>query len=139
SAPINNLYDFIEEKKRIAELKRLLYVGITRAKDHLIISGEIEQNGRLKKDSFLGLIDSGIKIDFASENILLNGSLDFLRYTGADYKTETKQISFKIPVIKSAEFKTDFITQSETKQHKKIINTDKLKHPEEKEIISATK
>ena len=38
SAPIVGLYNFFENKKQTAELKRLLYVGLTRAKNFLIIS-----------------------------------------------------------------------------------------------------
>lgn len=37
-------------KKEIDEAKRLLYVAITRARDHLVISGEMKQS---KKESFL--------------------------------------------------------------------------------------
>src|ERR1039457_4065951 len=38
STSINNLSDYINEKKELAEINRLLCVGVTRAKEHLIIS-----------------------------------------------------------------------------------------------------
>ncbi|MCW8849165.1 MAG: UvrD-helicase domain-containing protein, partial [Melioribacteraceae bacterium] len=40
-APIIGIYNYIQKKKSNAELKRLLYVAITRAEQHLIISAAI--------------------------------------------------------------------------------------------------
>lgn len=139
STPINNLFDFFEEKKRIAELKRLLYVGITRAKDHLIISGEVDENRNLKKDSFLGLIDSGIKPEFDSDNLRLNNPLKYLKHTGSKFKTVSMEMMLDIPINKSVIIESELLQPEEIISEKKIVNVEKLKHPAEKEIISATK
>ena len=68
SAPIVGLYNLIESKKDIAELKRLLYVGLTRAKDFLFIS-QTDDGKPFKKNSFAGLISDGLNLDFTNESI----------------------------------------------------------------------
>nr|MCU0407261.1 hypothetical protein [Ignavibacteriaceae bacterium] len=55
SAPIVGLYNLIESKKETAELKRLLYVGLTRAMDFLFITFTDEGKSP-KKKSFTALI-----------------------------------------------------------------------------------
>lgn len=60
-----------EEKKKIeeAEEKRVLYVALTRAKDYLLISGELSfnDNGSFKKPvGFLKMILDGLNIDLQS-------------------------------------------------------------------------
>lgn len=48
------------EQKEIEEAKRLLYVALTRARDYLLISGEMKSD---KKDSFLKWLDQEAAID----------------------------------------------------------------------------
>jgi ATP-dependent exoDNAse (exonuclease V) beta subunit len=48
------------EQKEIEEAKRLLYVALTRARDYLLISGEMKSD---KKDSFLKWLDQEAAVD----------------------------------------------------------------------------
>lgn len=139
STPINDLYDYIEEKKRIAELKRLLYVAITRAKDHLIISGEYDEEKLLKKDSFLGLITEGLEIDFSSDHFLLNGKLDYLEHNGKEYSGTTRNLDCRIPILKSIPDYSGFTVNTDKLITGKTIHVKKLLPPIEKDFISATK
>ncbi|MFO7527162.1 MAG: PD-(D/E)XK nuclease family protein, partial [Ignavibacteriaceae bacterium] len=139
STPINNLYDYIEEKKRIAELKRLLYVAVTRAKDHLIISGEYDEDKQFKKDSFLGLINEGLDIDFSSENFLLTGKLDYLEHNGMEFSGVTRKLDHSIPILKSISEYSGFSLNTDKPITQKTIQVKKISPPVEKDFISATK
>jgi ATP-dependent helicase/nuclease subunit A len=50
------------KRKEIAELKRLFYVGCTRAQDHLILSGEISKN-KIPSDTPLSWLMASLKLD----------------------------------------------------------------------------
>ena len=54
--------------KEIAEKKRLLYVALTRAKDHLLFSGTISHDGKIAAHSLLSLITEGCP--FLLDNIM---------------------------------------------------------------------
>ena len=60
-APIAVMHNYYEDKKNNAELKRLLYVAVTRAKDELYITSTIKKDAAFKKDSFINLLAEGIK------------------------------------------------------------------------------
>lgn len=139
TSPLNGLYNFIEEKKRIAELKRLLYVGITRAMDHLIISGELTDNQKIRSDSFLYLIKSGLNIDFTGKKYFLNGDLEFLRLSNGKYKNNSRSIDLEIPIKFSVDFNYTFNTPISEKLVNLNINLQEIEPTLEKDIISATK
>ena len=52
-----------EKKKEIAEMKRLLYVALTRAQNHLIISGCRTKNNKSGENILLNMILNGFQID----------------------------------------------------------------------------
>ena len=66
------------KKKNLAEIKRLLYVGVSRAKDYLFLSGSIEEGKSLNRESFFGLLGEGLGIDFSENYYELNSELIFL-------------------------------------------------------------
>jgi len=65
STPIKSLASYINKLDELAEEKRLLYVALTRAKDHLIITSTLKENKDSsihKTSGLLRLILDGLKI-----------------------------------------------------------------------------
>ena len=139
SAPVGGLYNFIEEKKRIAELKRLLYVGITRAIDHLIVTGEVKEKQNLKNDSFLYLVMSGLNIDFGVNEVILEDELNYLLPNEEGFFNKAKKIKVRIPISRYISISENFELPLKKKLAIPIVNIDKIEPPLEKDIISATK
>ena len=139
SAPIIGISNLITDKKNLAEIKRLFYVGITRAKNYLFLSASYKQNNSYNPDSFMGLLQKALNIDFEDSKIVLKHSLDYLKNENDNFYNETKELTVHIPVIKSID---DFPILSkddinlETKEN---FNIDEIKDRKKDEIISATK
>lgn len=136
TAPIAGLFNYICAKKNTAELKRLFYVGVTRAKSNLILSGEASTSDRYKEDSFFGLLQKGLGISFLDENVKLKGSIELLK-ADEDFQDEKVDIVIDIPVTKKLD-KQDF-TASEKSIELKSYKTDIIEGNPRDEIISATK
>ena len=117
TAPIVAMYNYFEDKKNNAELKRLLYVALTRAKDELYITTSIKKEGDFKKDSFINLLAAGLKNDFSESEIFLNIVLDFLKTKNDKYVNIKEKIDVKIPIT------TDIDIEFEKKE-KSIRDTD---------------
>jgi ATP-dependent helicase/nuclease subunit A len=136
SAPVIGLSNLIANKKEQAEVKRLLYVGITRAKSYLFISGSVKENKSFAGDSFLGMVGKGLNVDFESGEFAINSDLKFLDSEKNSYYS--KKIEVNIPVIKEIEpveiEKKDVVQASD----KKFLGKNIYDIPEG-EIVSATK
>ena len=98
SAPIIGINNLIKSKKNIAEVKRLFYVGVTRAKYYLFISATPVKDMSFSKESFMGLLQQGLDINFNSENHLLESNLTSLIFDGDRFSNITKTLSLNIPV-----------------------------------------
>ncbi|MEJ2103385.1 MAG: UvrD-helicase domain-containing protein [Ignavibacteriaceae bacterium] len=96
SAPVIGLYNLIESKKDIAELKRLLYVALTRAEDFLFISFT-DEGRQIKSNSFAGLISEGLNSKFEQNSIELNGQLNFLKISDSTFFNVIEEINVAIP------------------------------------------
>ena len=137
SAPVIGAANYISSKKNIAELKRLFYVGITRAKDYLFISAENKK--RYPQDSFMGLFSRVFDTTMNQSYYTISESLEFLVRSGDEYSNIEKKISFNIPVVKRIdEFHKIFEDKSWTEKKEKII-INEINDKTENEIISATK
>ena len=139
SAPIVNLSDYITERKNIAEIKRLFYVGITRAKNQLFLSSSLKSALSSKKDSFIGLLHDGLNIDFDSPQFKLKSILKMLIKKGNKYIDDEKELEIEIPIIKKLPPYT--FVEAEVKQSMPL-NSFLTKNIIDKpfgEIISATK
>jgi ATP-dependent helicase/nuclease subunit A len=101
STSINNLSDFIIEKKELAEAKRLLYVGITRAKERLIISFETNEDLKIQNGSFIWMLKKGLNIDFNKDLFKVQGSLTFLVNQEGRYYNVDKMIEVNVPISKN--------------------------------------
>ena len=138
SAPIVGLHNFIEEKKETAEIKRLLYVGLTRAKDFLFITqtddGKIE-----KKNSFSALLNEGLSQDLSEDKFTLAGELTFLQKENEIFVNVIKPIEIEIPIIRNVELSESKIeTASNQISSKKLILSEITSHSKG-EVISATR
>lgn len=139
SAPIIRLSDYVSEKKNIAEIKRLFYVGITRAKNNLFISASSKASGSLKSDSFLKLLQEGLDIDFESEEFHLNGKLQFLTKQAEKFICSEKELQVDIPIITKLETKPVSAKEPEDLFNPKLIILSKITNSPHGEMISATK
>ncbi len=99
NTPICDIYNYISYKKQLAEDKRLLYVGVTRAIDNLILTASIKDIEKIDNSS-LGLIAEGLDINFEDNNYKLNGHLEFL-IDGID--SGKKLLDYNINIIKDIE------------------------------------
>ena len=137
AAPIVNAHNLVEEKKNIAEIKRLFYVAATRAEDYLFISSSATE--KFKVSSFMHILEDGLQRDIDSNEIELQGELEFLMVKENKYQNEVKKLKINIPVVNSIK-DFDFTGLSEEKKdHKKLFGTNQISDIPEGEIISATK
>lgn len=138
SAPVAGIYNLIESKKEIAELKRLLYVALTRAEDFLFISMMNEEKST-RKQTFAALINQGLRQDFNQDFITLEGELSYLKKDNGSFSTKAEAIKIEIPITRTLENCEDVSeTNSNHSDDKKIILT-KIADNSKGEVISATR
>ncbi|MGA7722105.1 MAG: UvrD-helicase domain-containing protein [Ignavibacteriaceae bacterium] len=136
SAPVIGLSNLIARKKDLAEIKRLLYVGITRAENYLFISCFKKADNNYADDSFMGLIRRGLDIDFDRDKVSINTDLQFLNLEKNEYYNKT--IILDIPIITKIENVKNNKTGTELLTKKKFIG-NKVTDIPDGEIVSATK
>ncbi len=142
SAPIVCIHNYITRKKTMAELKRLLYVGITRAENSLFITASIKRNkdGELNpsKGSFLHLLKEGLSIDDFDHSTIINGTVNFMLEQDDKFIRTEKDISISIPVINHISISE--IKKKENQGKNNLdISTQVITDLTKNEIISATK
>lgn len=139
SAPIVQLSDYINDRKNIAEIKRLFYVGITRAKNQLFLSASLKSALSAKEDSFIGLLQEGLNIDFDSPLFNLRSKLKLLTKKDDKYTGDEKDLEIEIPIIKKLQPSTVSETEAEQLQQIKSLLAKNIDDKSFGEIISATK
>jgi len=138
-APIAVMYNYFEEKKNNAELKRLLYVAVTRAKDELYITSSIKKDTSLKKDSFINLLAAGLRNNFSSDEIVFSYQLETLKNENEIFVNKSQQINLKIPITTDIKIDTRKREEEVRDVDKSQINIASLHSLEKGEIISASK
>ena len=138
AAPIVGLANIISKRKNAAEIKRLLYVGVTRAINYLFITASSKKVNRYNSDSFMGLISLGLGIDLERDLFRLNGELKFLIQKENNFENIQKKLSIEIPIIKNIEYPSE-IKRQKDEYHKKELRLKKIEDRPKGEIISATK
>ncbi len=139
SVPLISIRDYIETKKELAEIKRLFYVGITRAKKYLFLSATIKKNNKFNISSFLGLLIDGLNINLDLNEFIIEDDLKFLRKENNSYKNIKKLYKTFIPIIKEVELPE--VKKSKTDERIKTKNflLRNIEDSSKGEIISATK
>ena len=138
SAPIVGLYNLIESKKETAELKRLLYVGLTRAKDFLFIT-QTDEGKSAKKNSFASLINEAVKLDFTQEKFSLSGELTYLQKEKDKFVNIVKPLELEIPLVKNVEPSEKLIEVQKSEPDNKKLILSEIKDHSKSEVISATR
>ncbi|MBK7630536.1 MAG: UvrD-helicase domain-containing protein [Ignavibacteriales bacterium] len=139
AAPIALMHNYFEEKKNNAELKRLLYVAVTRAKDELYITSAFKKDAGFKKDSFINLLAAGLKNKFENEKINITDQLEMLLLENDKFVNRKEQIKVKIPITTNIEIENIKIEKETKKFDKSELNITSLYSQEKGEIISASK
>jgi len=138
TAPIVSLYNYIIYRKNLAEIKRLLYVGLTRAKNYLFISAELKKE-EPNKNSFLYLILKGLDADYSVKELNLSSEVQFMKLMNGEYKFYNKAVSLNVPIIREIEKVISIELKEKSALEEKIILTQKIYDRPKREIISATK
>jgi ATP-dependent helicase/nuclease subunit A len=138
SAPIVGLYNLIEAKKETAELKRLLYVGLTRAKDFLFIT-QTDDGKSAKKNSFSALVNEGLDKNFSKDKFSLTGELTYLKKEKDKFVNITRPIKLEIPLVRNVEHSEKSIEAKEFEPAKKQMILSEIKDNSKGEVISATR
>jgi ATP-dependent helicase/nuclease subunit A len=136
TTPVVNLNNFISLKKSQAELKRLLYVGVTRAKDYLYITAAGKE--KHPADSFMGLLLKALGEDYSPDGFCIKSGLTFLNKSMSGYSEETREMILKIPVDSSIrEIKNSI--PDKVKKEDKVFKNNLISDSVKGEMISATK
>ncbi|MCW8806348.1 MAG: UvrD-helicase domain-containing protein, partial [Ignavibacteriaceae bacterium] len=138
SALIVGLYNLIEEKKEIAELKRLLYVGLTRAKDFLFIT-QTDDGKIAKKNSFSALINEGLIYAPLDDTITLTGKLTFLRKSNDKFVNNIKPIEIIIPIIRKVDISEKIVADEKNEISENLLFLSEINDQSSGEVISATR
>ena len=139
SAPIVSIHDFISDKKNLAEIKRLFYVGVTRAKDYLFLCASFTKDFNYKKDSFMGLFKEGTSINYSESDFRIKGDLDYLINENGSYSNKIEKLEIQIPIIRNIEEITIREEVNQVNISNLKILTNMIDDQPEGEIISATK
>lgn len=138
-APIVALHNFIARKKNLAEIKRLLYVGVTRAKNYLYISAT-HKDHKFNPESFMSLILTGLGATLPVENIEINFEQNFLKSLEDGFANEIKTLLLNIPVLNEVNAAAPIETSDNSSSlSEKILKIDPVLDMQEDETISATK
>ncbi len=138
SAPIISVYNYLSKKKAAAELKRLFYVAVTRAKDQLIISAS-HKKFNFSPDSFMGMLCEGLEIDLDVVNFTFKHNLKYLIKDSTGYSNKEVEHALTIPIISEIE-DSELLNENEKDIfiEKKIV-TETITDIPQCEMISATK
>ncbi len=139
AAKIVKANNYLNVRKNLAEEKRLLYVGITRAIDTLIISGH-HNNETFTNNSFMDLIQQALSFNMQDSSININAPLEFMFKKENQYSIEKKPLNFEIKIhhkFDDAEFHIE--AAQDKAKIKRDFNIDPIYDKQQNEIISATK
>ncbi len=138
AAPVVWLSDYVQHRKEMAETKRLLYVGVTRAEQYLFVSATANK-GKFPRNSFADFLFGTLERDRTENGYLISTGLTVAGEKDGKFVENEIKLNFNIPVTNELEIgvngsgvksKTDFPIK---------INIGKITDIEKNEIISASK
>ncbi|MFA6596165.1 MAG: UvrD-helicase domain-containing protein [Ignavibacteriaceae bacterium] len=137
--PIVDLQNFLETKKEFAELKRLLYVAVTRAKNNLYFSATTKPNAKFPQTSFINLLSLGLNSDFNDAQISATVDLVYLsQHDNKEIKT-SKPTEFLVTISREVLGEDVFKKNTNEMFSDFKINLSNIPDIQKEEIISATK
>lgn len=139
AAPIIGISDLINNKKNIAEIKRLFYVGVTRAKNILYITATLGEKMQINKESFIDLLIQGLNINLNENIFSINSQLIFLIRGEDNYSNLTKNMKLEIPITTDIDSTFDYNNYEQKSFIEKKIFISDYKEKATDQIISATK
>ncbi|MBU0473991.1 MAG: UvrD-helicase domain-containing protein [Bacteroidetes bacterium] len=143
TAPIIGIYNYISMKKSNAELKRLLYVAVTRAESYLFISATLKVDAVPANQSFLALFKEGLRIEEFVGIKKISGNITFMREGENGFTNSETEVNLEIPFIKQIETETENgISKNEfyeIEDSSLQIKINSISDVEQNEIISASK
>ncbi|MBN1638852.1 MAG: UvrD-helicase domain-containing protein [Ignavibacteriales bacterium] len=136
--PIAFISNYIENKKSIAEEKRLLYVALTRAIEYLFITAKIDKNRKIETDSFLKSLNDTLNLNFGESEQVIYTKLDFMELNAKEEKIYSNDMTIPIKMVYQIEDRIIDIIE-ETEENAKSFLIDECNDTIKNEIISATK
>ena len=137
--PIVDLQNFLETKKEFAELKRLLYVAVTRAKNNLYFSATTKPNAKFPQTSFLNLLSLGLNSDFKADQISATVDLVYLSQNDNKEIKASKPTEFLVTIAREVQGEDVFKKNTNEFLSDFKINLSNIPDVQKEEIISATK
>lgn len=144
SAPIVGIYNFISDKKNIAEAKRLLYVAVTRAENYLYISATAKKKAddslSVQRDSFLQLFQKGLQIEDFSNSQTIVDNVTFMLEVDEEFVKSDELVSLSVPVLNYLEVDSNIdLPTCENTKVEYDLQISSINDLPKNEIISATK
>jgi len=141
TAPIIGIYNYISTKKSDAELRRLLYVAVTRAENYLYVSATIKSEAIPSNQSFLSLFKKGLNISEFGGTKSLNGTITFMKEVENGFANYETEVSLEIPFIQKIETEENLSSRKLIEKDNIFteIKIDTINDIEQNEIISASK
>ncbi|MBU1100691.1 MAG: UvrD-helicase domain-containing protein [Bacteroidetes bacterium] len=138
SPPILGLYNYVNNKKQLAELKRLLYVAITRSVKYLFIT--VTKPSKPRSDSFWGLLSQALPEIGEGEQSAYSSKLEYMYKKGDEFEFEEKTIDIELPVTYNLPLTAPTLSEeSDTNYKESVLLVDSIEDQPSGEIISATK
>jgi len=138
-APINGAFNYKSRQKASGELKRLLYVAVTRSKDYLFITAT-KKGDHPQKGSFLELLENGLQMELSDQEITISGEQEFMIPDDDGFRRERKKLEYKIEIVREMNDVIIDVSSIENKsRNDKIFFYDQIESSIKNEIISATK
>lgn len=138
SPPVNGVYNYINERKNEAELKRLFYVAVTRAVNHLYITGT-HKDYSFEKKSFLGFFNDSLNADLSLNEYRISDKLSFMGTAETKFAVDEADVSLMINIKHNPQYDFSYSGIKKEEYEEREIKTEVITDRQSGEIISATK
>ncbi len=138
AAPVVWLSDYVQRRKEIAETKRLLYVGVTRAEEYLFISATAN-NGSYSNNSFADLLFRTINHYQTEGGYEFSTKLKVAKPEEGIFSEKEISADLHITVTTNIEIEKLKNARSSKIPFPEKIDIEKIIDKEKNEIISASK